>query len=125
MTTVLIIDDSSFQRTLIKKTLLSEGYSCIEAGNGRLGLEMAETDQPDIILLDLLMPDMDGFSFLKSVQEQKLDVPVIVLTSDIQDTTRSLCLELGARSFLNKPLRREEIIPAIQAILESPGETGR
>ncbi|MCQ1538723.1 response regulator [Methanocalculus taiwanensis] len=122
MPTILIIDDSSFQRTIIKKTLTNEQFTCIEADNGRLGLEMAEKENPDAILVDLLMPDMDGIEFLKVIQEKKISIPVLVFTSDIQDTTRDLCLKLGARSFLNKPLRQEELVPAIRKVLELPGD---
>lgn len=122
MPTILIIDDSSFQRTIIKKTLTNEQFTCIEADNGRLGLEMAEKENPDAILVDLLMPDMDRIEFLKVIQEKKISIPVLVFTSDIQDTTRDLCLKLGARSFLNKPLRQEELVPAIRKVLELPGD---
>lgn len=122
MPTILIIDDSSFQRTIIKKALLNEGYSCLEADNGRLGLEIAEKESPDVIIVDLLMPDIDGIEFLKTIQEKKITTPVLVLTSDIQDATRDLCLELGARSFLNKPLRPDDLIPAIRKALEPSGD---
>lgn len=122
MPTILIIDDSSFQRTIIKKTLKNENYTCLEADNGRLGLEMAERESPDVIIVDLLMPDIDGIEFLKTIQEKKITTPVIVLTSDIQDATRDLCLELGARSFLNKPLRPDDLIPAIRKALEPSGD---
>ncbi len=122
MPTILIIDDSSFQRTIIKKTLKNESYTCIEADNGRFGLEMAERESPDVIIVDLLMPDMDGIEFLKAIREKAITIPVIVLTSDIQDTTRDLCLKLGARSFLNKPLRTDDLIPAIRKVLEPPGD---
>jgi len=122
MPTILIIDDSSFQRTIIKKTLKKDNYTCIEADNGRLGLEMAERESPDVIIVDLLMPDLDGIEFLKAIREKSITIPVIVLTSDIQDTTRDLCLKLGARSFLNKPLRQEELVPAIRKVLEPSGD---
>ncbi len=122
MPTILIIDDSSFQRTIIKKTLANEQFTCLEADNGRLGLEMVERESPDVIIVDLLMPDMDGIEFLKTIQEKGITIPVLVLTSDIQDTTRDLCLELGARSFLNKPLKQDELVPAIRKVLELPGD---
>lgn len=122
MPTILIIDDSSFQRTIIKKTLTNEQFTCIEADNGRLGLEMAERESPDVIIVDLLMPDMDGIEFLKAIQEKGITIPVLVLTSDIQDATRDLCLKLGARSFLNKPLRQEELVPAMRKVLEPSGD---
>ncbi len=122
MSTILIIDDSSFQRTLIRKTLTNEQFTCIEADNGRLGLEMAERESPDAIIVDLLMPDLNGIEFLQAIQEKGITIPVIVLTSDIQDATRDLCLKLGARSFLNKPLRPDDLIPAIRKVLEPSGD---
>ncbi|MBR1369305.1 histidine kinase [Methanocalculus chunghsingensis] len=121
MTTILIIDDSSFQRTIIRKTLTSEGYRCIEADNGRVALGLIAEEQPDIIIVDLLMPDMDGIEFLTAIREKKISIPVIVLTSDIQDATREKCIQLGASSFLNKPTRADELIPAIRLLLP-PGE---
>ncbi|WP_253486552.1 response regulator [Methanocalculus alkaliphilus] len=121
MTTVLIIDDSSFQRTIIRKTLKNEGFVCIEANNGRVGLHLIEEERPDIIIVDLLMPDMDGTEFLTAIREKEIAIPVIVLTSDIQDATRENCIRLGASSFLNKPARADELIPAIRLLLH-PGE---
>ncbi|MDO8841853.1 response regulator [Methanocalculus sp.] len=119
MATVLIIDDSSFQRTIIRKTLTEAGYPCIEADNGRSGLEKIEQSNPGIIIVDLLMPDIDGIEFLTILRKKGISIPIIVLTSDIQDATRKRCIELGASRFLNKPLRREELIPAIRQLLNS------
>jgi len=122
MPTILIIDDSSFQRTMIRKALRKENFTCIEAENGNIGLEMAEKENPDVIIVDLLMPGLNGIEFLKAIQEKGITIPVLVLTSDIQDATRDLCLELGARSFLNKPLRTDDLIPAIRKVLPPPGD---
>jgi len=122
MPTILIIDDSSFQRTMIRKSLRKENFTCIEAENGNIGLEMAEKENPDVIIVDLLMPGLNGIEFLKAIQEKGITIPVLVLTSDIQDATRDLCLELGARSFLNKPLRTDDLIPAIRKVLPPPGD---
>lgn len=68
------------------------------------------------------MPGLNGIEFLKAIQEKGITIPVLVLTSDIQDATRDLCLELGARSFLNKPLRTDDLIPAIRKVLPPPGD---
>lgn len=119
MATVLIIDDSSFQRTIIQKALTNAGYPCIEADNGRFGLEKIEQYNPGIIIVDLLMPDIDGIEFLTILRKKGIKIPIIVLTSDIQDTTRKRCIELGASGFLNKPLRPEELIQAIGQLLNS------
>ncbi|ACL17540.1 response regulator [Methanosphaerula palustris] len=113
MARILIIDDSSFQRGIIRKTLQQVNYETIEAKNGREGLERVLDDAPDLILLDLVMPEMDGFTVLSELQKLKNTVPVLVLTADIQEITRDQCLELGAAGFLNKPVKMEDLTSAV------------
>jgi len=114
MTRILIIDDSSFQRGIIRKILLQAGYETIEAKNGREGLLRAHDDTPDLILLDLVMPEMDGFMVLAELQKEQNTVPVLVLSADIQEMSREQCLTLGAAGFLNKPVKTEDLILAVQ-----------
>ena len=114
MARILIIDDSSFQRGIIRKTLLQAGYETVEAKNGREGLLQAHDATPDLILLDLVMPEMDGFAVLTELQKQQNRVPVVVVTADIQEITREQCLALGAAGFLNKPVKTEDLITAVQ-----------
>ncbi|WP_440949962.1 response regulator [Methanosphaerula subterraneus] len=114
MARILIIDDSSFQRGIIRKTLLQAGYETVEAKNGREGLLQARDAAPDLILLDLVMPEMDGFAVLTELQKQQNRVPVVVVTADIQEITREQCLALGAAGFLNKPVKTEDLITAVQ-----------
>ncbi len=109
MTKILVIDDSSFQRGRIREILKKiDDYEIQEAADGRQGLEMITTFAPDCILLDLLMPGMDGLSFLRTLQKQEQHTPVIVLTADIQETTRQECLKLGAKEVFHKPLSPSE-----------------
>lgn len=114
MARILIIDDSSFQRGIIRKTLLQAGYETVEAKNGREGLLQARDTAPELILLDLVMPEMDGFAVLTELQKQQNRVPVVVVTADIQEITREQCLALGAAGFLNKPVKTEDLITAVQ-----------
>ena len=104
MAKILVIDDSSFQRRSIRKILEVDGHEIQEAINGHQGLEMTATFVPDCILLDILMPDMNGLIVLKTLREQGNTAPVIVLTADIQDTTCQECLNLGAQQVIHKPL---------------------
>ena len=104
MAKILVIDDSSFQRRSIRKILEVDGHEIQEAINGHQGLEMTATFVPDCILLDILMPDMNGLIVLKTLREQGNTAPVIVLTADIQDTTCQECLNLGAKQVIHKPL---------------------
>jgi len=117
MTRILIVDDSLFQRRIISTPLKTEGYEVIEAINGRDGLEKILSGKPDLILLDILMPEMDGFEMLKKLRDTGNTIPVIMLTSDVQNTTRDECLSLGAEAFINKPVKAEELIPVIRSTL--------
>ncbi|MEN6610106.1 MAG: response regulator [Methanoregulaceae archaeon] len=120
MVKILIIEDSSFQRKIISGVLTENGYDVIVAENGREGLERAEKMRPDLILSDLLMPEFDGFQVLEAIRAKKLNIPVIVLTSDIQKTTESRCRGLGACAVLNKPVNKEQVISAVRDALRVP-----
>lgn len=118
MTTILIMDDAAFSRRMIRKALQAEGYEILEATGGREGLEMVRTYTPDCILLDLLMPDMDGFAFLRALHEQGLKTPTIIVSADIQKSSRSLGFELGAAEFINKPVKEDELRNAVRKALD-------
>ncbi|KMP11303.1 histidine kinase [Candidatus Nitromaritima sp. SCGC AAA799-C22] len=118
MALIITIEDSKFQRRRIVEALESGGYEVLEAANGKTGLEALATRTPDCIVLDLIMPEMDGLEFLKTLREQGLDIPVIVYSSDIQKPVREECLELGAKCFLNKPVNKEELLETIKKALD-------
>ena len=102
---ILVADDSVSSRMAISGILEENGYEVIEAGNGKEALEAVEKQSPDCIVLDLLMPVMDGIEALTVIRGKGNNVPVIVLTADIQDTTRDIVEDLGVSRFINKPLR--------------------
>ena len=119
MAKILVADDSWLIRQMVGKVLKANGHEVEEVVNGREALERATAEPPDCILLDLLMPELSGFEVLEGLRQQKLAVPVVVLSADIQDTSRNRCLELGASQFLNKPFDEEKVLQAInQAICE-------
>lgn len=118
MTRILIVDDSLFQRRIISAPLKAAGYEVVEAVNGRDGLEKIVVEKPDLILLDILMPEKDGFEVLNELQSVQNATPVIMLTSDVQDSTRDECLELGAKAFVNKPVKGEDLLLVIRSLLE-------
>ncbi len=117
MARILIIDDSGTTRQIIAKILKPDGHELLETGDGKEGLEMAEKHAPDCILLDLLMPEMHGFDVLEAFDQKDLKIPVIVLTADIQDTTREKCLKLGAFAFANKPPKEDELLSLVNKAL--------
>lgn len=116
MAKVLIVDDSMFTRNMIIKMIEKMGHETIEASDGQEGLDKIVNEKPDIVITDLLMPKMEGTELLSAVKEKKLNVPVIVISSNIQDTVRLKCLELGAYDFLSKPPNTENLQRLIEAM---------
>lgn len=117
MALILITDDAAFSRRMIRKALEAKGHVVIEAANGVECLEMLQTHSPQCLLLDLLMPKLDGYGVLKALKQRGLKIPVIVLSADIQDSARQQCLDLGAFAMLKKPPKAPEINEMIQQAL--------
>lgn len=117
MPLILIVDDAFFTRRVIAKSLKKQGYITLEASDGREALQLLDEQKPDCILLDLLMPDFDGWDVLKALQEKQIKIPAIVITADIQETSRQRCFELGALAVINKPPKPEELNDALQKAL--------
>jgi len=109
MPKLLIIDDSGFQRNSIKQGLTVDGYEIIEAANGKEGIQRALDERPDFILLDMLMPDMNGVEVLTALKNEGMKVPVAIVTADIQETTEKTCMNLGAVGFVNKPVKGDSL----------------
>lgn len=116
MINILVTDDSAFQRNIIISILKDQNYGYMEAANGTEAIEATLKYKPDLILLDLYMPDSDGFDFLAEAKRLKLNIPVVMLTSDIQDTTKEKCLKLGAVDFLTKPVLKEDLLEKISEL---------
>jgi CheY-like chemotaxis protein len=117
MALILIVDDSQYQRNMIRKMLETEGHGFLEAEDGLTAIKMALAEKPDCILVDKLMPDFDGVKFLHFVKQNKLAIPVIVVTADIQQSTYTECIELGAFAVLNKPVKAEKLKEIIHEAL--------
>lgn len=92
----------------------------IQAKGGLEGIELALEKKPDLIILDLLMPEIDGFEVLKRLKSESPDIPVIIASADIQETSHEMCMELGAADFINKPVNRDKLAGAINNILGTP-----
>ena len=119
MAKVLIIDDSKFQRNIIKNILKEIELDIVEASDGNEALLVNKQENPDCIILDLLMPGKDGFEVLSDLKNEGSHTPIIVLSADIQESSRLKCEELGAFAFLNKPPKNEELKDAIKRALNS------
>ena len=118
MAKILIIDDSAFMRMQLVHILEQGGHDVIQAQNGAQGVRMAAEEKPDCVILDLLMPDMSGMDVMKAFKLKTIDIPVIVHTADIQETTRDACIKLGAKQFLNKPPQEDGILKALRDAIE-------
>lgn len=117
MPTILVVDDARFSRKAVMAALAETGCEFVQAANGREALEQLDSVDPDIVVTDLLMPEMDGIEFLGEVRSRGDQRPVFVVSADIQDSSRTECERLGATGFLNKPFRASELVDAVNAAL--------
>jgi CheY-like chemotaxis protein len=117
VTSVLIVDDAAFSRRMLRKYVEAEGCQVLEAANGQEALEMVQQHQPDCILTDLLMPDVDGFQLLQALRDQGSAIPIAVISADIQDSSRQRGVELGASGFINKPAKEDEVRQTVRQLL--------
>ncbi len=116
VTTILVIDDSRYTRLPIVKFLQSQGYSVLEAENGSAALEVVASQKPDVIISDLLMPEMDGYALLEHLRTDGNPIPVIVITADIQDSTREKVLQSGALAVMNKPANLTKLLELLKGL---------
>jgi two-component system chemotaxis response regulator CheY len=116
MAKILVVDDSTFQRSILRKFLEENGHEAILAENGVKALERL-ADNPDAILCDLVMPELDGFGFLEKLLELKVTVPTTVISADIQTSAHERCKALGAFGFLNKPVDETTVIEQVASML--------
>ena len=116
---VLVIDDSFVNRQYIKTVLEEEEILVIEAGDGSEALDILETSKPDLIILDLLMPVIDGVETLQKIRGRGYRFPILILTADMNDTTRQTCLQSGVSGFINKPTNGKEILKLIDTVFQN------
>src|SRR5258708_3839607 len=105
--TILVVDDKANVRQLLDEYLTQQGFRIVTATNGREALYAARQESPDAILLDIMMPEMDGFQFLEHYRREK-SVPVIILTARDEESDTVVGLELGADDYVLKPFRVRE-----------------
>ncbi|MDH5700823.1 MAG: response regulator, partial [Nitrospirota bacterium] len=109
MSRVLITDDSLLQRKTLSAIVADVGHEVDTACNGQEALEKIQANPPDCLLLDMLMPIMDGVQVLETLESRGVKLPIIVLTADVQDWLKDRCLQLGATIFLNKPVKQDQL----------------
>jgi two-component system KDP operon response regulator KdpE len=119
---VLLIEDDQQTRRFLKSSLMHRGWRILEAGNGRTGLATINSDHPDLAILDLGLPDMDGISVIKKLR-QVSDLPVLVLSARSQEQNKILALDAGADDYLTKPFGTGELHARLQALLRRAART--
>jgi DNA-binding response OmpR family regulator len=119
--TILVVDDKSSVRTLVRDYLTAENFRVVTASNGRDALFVTRDEKPDLILLDIMMPEMSGYEFLQAYRKER-DTPVILLTAKLDESDKVLGLELGADDYVTKPFGMRELVARIRAVLRRIGQ---
>ena len=114
---ILIIEDEAVIRKAIRMACEKEGYEVVEAENGTEGLRLSESSKPDLILLDLMLPDISGFDVCREVRKSGSAVPIIILSAKTEEIDIVVGLEIGADDYITKPFRARELLARIAAHL--------
>ncbi len=115
--TILIIEDDTGIRVTLQDTLTSQGYNAVTADNGIKGLELAKELKPDLVILDVMLPLMDGFEVCKIIRKEGITSPIIMLTVKDEEVDKVLGLELGADDYVTKPFSLKELSSRVKALL--------
>jgi DNA-binding response OmpR family regulator len=121
MKTILIVDDKLSALRMLADYLGEVGFRVVTAGNGREALYVARHEKPDLVLLDIMMPEMDGFAFMRQFRKER-STPVIMLTARVEETDKVVGLELGADDYVTKPFGMAELVARIRAVLRRSTE---
>lgn len=117
---ILVVDDEAALVKVVRGYLEQEGYQVVTASNGREALFAARDHKPDLIILDLMMPEMDGFEFMREYQREG-SAPIIALTARIDEMDKVLGLEMGADDYVTKPFSSRELVARVRALLRRSG----
>lgn len=119
---ILIVDDKFSVTRLVSDYLKSKGFDTLEARDGKQALTEARIHHPDLILLDIMMPHMDGFEFMETYRKES-NTPVILLTAKIEEADKVFGLGLGADDYVTKPFSMAELVARIEAVLRRVGKS--
>jgi len=121
MAKILIVDDSPTEQHVISKLLIDAGYQTISATNGDDGILAAQREQPDLVLMDVVMPGLNGFQATRKLTRgaDTKDIPVIMVTTKSQDTDREWAMRQGALDYVVKPIIGKDLLAKIEAALGS------
>ncbi|MCX8062651.1 MAG: response regulator [Anaerolineales bacterium] len=117
MAKILVVDDAEFLRVRISKMLSSEGHEIIEAENGVKAVETYKQARPDVVLMDITMPEMDGLTALREIRSYDSSAKVVMLTALGQESVVLEAIKAGARDFVVKPFEKERVLSAVAKLV--------
>jgi two-component system, cell cycle response regulator DivK len=117
---ILYIEDSPSNRLLVKRILLVEGYEVLEAGDGFEGIEVARRERPDLILMDMNLPDVDGYEMTRRIRDSAdlADIPVVAMTANVMQGDREKTLAAGCVGYIPKPIDVDALPEQIARFLD-------
>lgn len=120
MTTILVVDDSPSEMTRFREILTKHNYTVLEANNGEDGYQMAMDKLPDVVLMDIVMPEMNGFQATRKITREPTTkhIPVVIVSTKNQETDRVWGKRQGAKEYLTKPVDENELIKVIRSVME-------
>ncbi len=118
--TIMIVDDEERLVSLLEAYFSQEGFRVVKAANGRQALTLARQEKPDLIVLDIMMPEMDGYEFMVAHRKEQ-HTPIIMLTAKVDNDDKVIGLELGADDYVTKPFRPRELLARVRAVLRRVG----
>ena len=121
---ILIVDDDENICELLRLYLQKDGFDTVVANNGSQAITLAQVEKPDLVLLDIMMPVLDGWQVCREIRKTS-DVPIIMLTAKSETFDKVLGLELGADDYVTKPFESKEVVARIKAVLRRTGENAK
>jgi two-component system, chemotaxis family, chemotaxis protein CheY len=118
MKKILLVDDSEFMRAVLKNILKDQGYEILEIDDGEKAIEKFKVEKPDLVLLDIVMPKMDGVAVLHSLKDIDCEAKIIMISAVGQDSTIKECQDLGAKGFIVKPFDGTQVLEAVKKVLD-------
>ncbi len=119
--TILVVDDEKRILSLLKAYLEQQGFQVVTAVNGQEAVYTARHEKPDLIILDIMMPEMDGYEFMRQHRKER-ETPIILLTAKVDEDDKVLGLELGADDYVTKPFSPRELTSRVRAVLRRTGQ---
>jgi two-component system cell cycle response regulator DivK len=121
MAKILIVEDNPMNRDMLSRRLIRSGHLVVMAGDGRQGITSAQTEHPDLILMDMSLPEIDGWEATRRLKSDKSTrrIPVIALTAHAMSSDRQKCMEAGCDDYDTKPVDYQRLTAKIQAVLQS------